>query len=255
MLLKKSRQVANLPSDSIVEERSAVSGSVGFSGGLSRKIKSIKFDGAKHLSLTVLEKMTSKSRIMFLKLEALFAGWSNNIRSKRQSRTQANVSSQTGKGSEIAKGNDIIKKLQEYKLSQRDKSNQLNRREEEIVIQSEKLVAAEEVKTGSNEQIKIISAKRTALNEERVAKPIISDNVTVPRRRTEIKDRLEELLIERIAVNPKDIEAYERLGEYYMEIKSYIDAKECFKQVIKLNPSDRNAKYRMKRLENILART
>jgi len=39
------------------------------------------------------------------------------------------------------------------------------------------------------------------------------------------------------------------LGEYYMEIKSYTDAKECLKQVLKLNPSDRNAKYKMRRLE------
>ncbi len=68
-----------------------------------------------------------------------------------------------------------------------------------------------------------------------------------------MKDRLEELLIERIAANPKDLEAYERLGQYYMEIKGYTDAKECFKQVIKLDPGNRNAKYRLKRLETLLA--
>ena len=101
--------------------------------------------------------------------------------------------------------------------------------------------------------------KKQYLNKEETeeeVRPMISDEVVSPQLKikAETKDRLEELLIERIAINPKDTEAYERLGEYYMEIKNYEFAKECFKQVMKLNPLNKNVKYRMKRLENLLSK-
>jgi len=87
---------------------------------------------------------------------------------------------------------------------------------------------------------------------EEAVKPIISAEISRPRARAEMKDRLEDLLIERIAANPKDSEAYERLGEYYMEIDSLVDAKECFKQVLKLDPKNADVKYRMRRLETMM---
>jgi tetratricopeptide (TPR) repeat protein len=68
------------------------------------------------------------------------------------------------------------------------------------------------------------------------------------------KDLFEKILIDRIATNPKDIEAYERLGEYYLEIESWGDAKECFKQVLKLNPRNMNVKIKMRKLERLLAK-
>lgn len=75
-----------------------------------------------------------------------------------------------------------------------------------------------------------------------------------PEKAAEKKDLFEKILIERIAANPKDIEAYERLGEYYMEIENWNYAKECFKQVIKLNPLNRNVKTKMRQLEKTLGR-
>lgn len=88
--------------------------------------------------------------------------------------------------------------------------------------------------------------------EEKVFRPIISDEVVSPRDRTEMKDRLEDLLVDRIASDPRDVEAYERLAEYYFEVGNYIDAKECYKQVIKLDPKNRNVRYKMRRLERII---
>jgi len=88
--------------------------------------------------------------------------------------------------------------------------------------------------------------------EEKIIRPIISDQVVSPHGRTEIKDRLEDLLIDRIAADPRDVEAYERLAEYYFEVGNYVDAKECYKQVIKLDPKNRNVRYKMRRLERII---
>jgi len=242
MLLKKSSQVADLPFEDEPEDGRR---KPGLTGAIGRRVKNIRLDGTKQLLLRILEKITSKTRIIFLKLESRFALWSNDIRSKRQAREQKSVLRREAKNSEIAEKSDIIEKLRDYKLGKRD-----NRTAEKVAAE-ERTTAAEEINVDRDRKEKIISAKPA---EERVAKPMISDKVVAPRRRAEMKDRLEELLIERIAVNPKDIEAYERLGEYYMEIKSYTDAKECIKQVLKLNPSDRNAKYKMRRLENILAK-
>ncbi len=88
--------------------------------------------------------------------------------------------------------------------------------------------------------------------EEKEIRPMISETVVSPRSKSEIKDMLEDVLIERIAVNPKDVEAYERLGEYYIEIGNYEHAKECVKQVIKLSPRNKDAKNKLRRLERII---
>jgi tetratricopeptide (TPR) repeat protein len=98
----------------------------------------------------------------------------------------------------------------------------------------------------------VLDEQASADQEEKIIKPMVSDRVVNPSSRAEMKDRLEGLLIERIAANPKDVEAYERLGEYYMEIDSLNDAKECFKQVLKLDPKNRNVKYRMRILETMI---
>jgi len=66
------------------------------------------------------------------------------------------------------------------------------------------------------------------------------------------KEQLEALLIERIVTNPKDVEAYERLGDYYLEQESFADAKECYRQVLKLSPVNRLVKIKIRRLERVL---
>ena len=63
----------------------------------------------------------------------------------------------------------------------------------------------------------------------------------------------EEELIARIATNPKDYTAYEALGDFYMERGSIQDAKECYKQVLKLSPVQRLVKIKIRRLERLLS--
>ena len=63
---------------------------------------------------------------------------------------------------------------------------------------------------------------------------------------------MEEVLIKRIAINPKDIEAYERLGDYYLEGENYQDSKECFKQVLKLSPTHHKARLKIRKLEKLI---
>lgn len=225
-LMKKSDKVSRLSIEEIIreeEERKIMMEDAGFFQKITLKIKGAKRDDFKHVILALLEKITRKSRVVFLKLESKFGGWSANIREKRKARTEKQMLVENSR-----KDESTIQKLKEYKLEKKE--------EAEI-------------------EMKKPAFEKSALNkieEEKIIKPIISEKVARPHK-AEMRDRLEELLIERIAANPKDLEAYERLGQYYMEIKSYTDAKECFKQVIKLDPGNRNAKYRLKRLETLLA--
>ena len=67
-------------------------------------------------------------------------------------------------------------------------------------------------------------------------------------------DFFERQMVEKIAANPKDISLYKKLGEYYWELKNFDYAKECFKQVMKINPRDKNVKQKMKEIEKFLTK-
>jgi tetratricopeptide (TPR) repeat protein len=62
----------------------------------------------------------------------------------------------------------------------------------------------------------------------------------------------EEDFIAAIAKNPKDGEAYEKLGDYYMDNGNIKDAKECYRQVLRLSPANREVKMKIRRLEKML---
>ena len=190
----------------------------------------------KQVSLVLLEKTVKRSRIVFLKLENKLKNLGEGIRKKRSARLEDKLENErltqreseseknapTAKESEALDG--IIDKIGKYSPEKKDIRERLGLR-----------------RRATQEDV-----------EEKFFRPIISDHVVVPKRRRETKSRLEELLIERIAANPKDIEAYERLGEYYLEVKNLEHSKECFKQVLRLNPTNRNARYKIRKLEKIL---
>ncbi|QQS16116.1 MAG: tetratricopeptide repeat protein [Candidatus Moraniibacteriota bacterium] len=82
----------------------------------------------------------------------------------------------------------------------------------------------------------------------RTASPSREIEPTVPQK----KEQLEDILVERISLNPRDIEAYERLGDYYLEQQNLVDAKECYRQVLKLSPAYRLVKIKIRKLERLL---
>lgn len=93
-----------------------------------------------------------------------------------------------------------------------------------------------------------ISSRRAVSSREgmpEASEEMLADAVTP-------KNQLEEILIERISMNPRDIEAYERLGDYYLEQDNLTDAKECYRQVLKLSPAYRLVKIKIRRLERLL---
>ena len=175
----------------------------------------------KRRSLLFLEKLTRKFKVLFLKLENVFTLWNESIKRKRKDHMI-----ERGESLEQKDTKNILEKMKEYRLNQE--------REGRI-------------------EVRPIDVEPVA--REIYERPMISERVVKPEsKKAEIKNHLEKILIDRIAANPKDTEAYERLGEYYFEIENYNHAKECFKQVIKLNPANEEAKNRMRKLERLLAR-
>jgi tetratricopeptide (TPR) repeat protein len=63
---------------------------------------------------------------------------------------------------------------------------------------------------------------------------------------------MEKRYIDRIVANSKDIEAYKKLGDLYVDMRNYEDALEAFQYVLKLKPNDTMASRRVKDISNRL---
>jgi len=89
--------------------------------------------------------------------------------------------------------------------------------------------------------------------DEIAPRPMLREKVvhpeTVPGRRTE--SPREETLIARIVENPRDAAAYEELGDCYFAAQNFQDAKECYRQALKLHPTNRAVKIKIRRLEKV----
>ena len=173
-----------------------------FRKNVLRRIKNIDYSRFNQFFLRLLEKITSKFKIISLKFHNITDKWFHSIKRKRE----------------------INGSNKETKEPPADKKDDVEKEKPVPVIIEE---------------------------EEKIAPPMVSAKATKPESKTIVKNEFERLLIERIAVNPKDIEAYERLGDYYMEQENSKDAIECYEQVLRLNPGHYQAKIRLKRLHRI----
>jgi len=92
--------------------------------------------------------------------------------------------------------------------------------------------------------------------KEFAPRPTVSEVLTQPeeKKRASVSVR-EEQLIARIAKDPKDFTAYEELGDHYLDTGNIKDAKECYRQVLKLSPVHRLVKIKIRRLEKLLTRS
>lgn len=134
-------------------------------------------------------------------------------------------------------------KREPMEISEEDRFNDLNITDDNIAI------------TENTPQ------ERTAKNS-RIMREIdyVHEEVTVRRKPEIIPKRVtrepvpedkvkEDALVHRIAENPRDIEAYREIGDYYLAIGNIKDAKESFKMVLKLRPRDLKAKSSLREIE------
>ncbi len=118
---------------------------------------------------------------------------------------------------------------------------------------AEKVENAENTKLEDNE---VVFARKSKMNK---VAPMVRREATMPQKKFEneqqqTKEKMEDVLIKRIAMNPRDIEAYERLGDYYSDQENAKDALECYRQVLKLSPAHYKVKLKIRKLERLLTK-
>jgi len=94
-------------------------------------------------------------------------------------------------------------------------------------------------------------AKKSAESEP-VPEPVLRKTVMHPeqsRPRLVKKDPREDELITRIAESPRDALAYEELGDLYLTAENMQDAKACYRQALKLHPTNRAVKLKIRKVE------
>jgi tetratricopeptide (TPR) repeat protein len=190
---------------------------------LRKKERFFSISRISRTALYFVEKATQSFKILFLKFYNLFNKWSHFAKEKRRKNGFVKSESfhqQAGEGKEAE--DVFVKKVEEMKIDENKKTIAVSFSKEEIM--------------------------------EGEGRPMVSEVATQPEYFVASKNKFEEILIERIAADPRDLEAYERLGDYYMERRGYQDAKECYKQVLKLSPINRKARIKMRKLERILGR-
>lgn len=174
----------------------------------------------------LLERLTQKMKLFSLRMHNASNSWFHSVKNKREKMNL--VEKKSFLEAAVIDKEDVQIKVEE------DLSNLKNKNSETFVAKETKI---------DNFSIKkgIVRGKKfvSEIRKSKITKPIE-------------KNRLEDALIKRIAVNPKDIEAYERLGDYYSDTKNFKDAIECYKQVIKLSPRNLKVKIKLKNLERIL---
>lgn len=179
------------------------------------------------LALKILEKLIQRFKLYSLKFHNCCQNWFQSIKRKREEQTRFGLIppgfSGTGESGRAGK-------------------------EEPVAAARKK----EKIKPEAISEAGRVSRAGIVRTEEIRMSPMVSKKVVLPEQQVVVKDRLEEALIERITSSPSDIEAYERLGDYYIEQGNYGEALECFRHVLKLSPIHRKAKIRVKRLEKML---
>jgi TolA-binding protein len=189
-------------------------------------------------SLAFLEKTMQRLKLVFLKSYNQFDAWMRSVRSRKEERQERIETIEEAREEADAKEELEMehRKIQAEVLAA--KKAQAEAAAEELSARGGSAFGGRE-KAPKTEEIKVV--------------PMVSKKVVQPEIRRKKKSHLEEALIERIALSPRDIEAYERLGDYYVEQKNNEDALECFRQVLKLSPGNHKAKLMVKKMEkNVL---
>ncbi|MDD5651998.1 MAG: tetratricopeptide repeat protein [Candidatus Moranbacteria bacterium] len=169
--------------------------------------------GVKAKSLNLLEKITHLFKVFALK----FHNWNENkLRALRKKKNEVDIARE--------------------KFSKEEESKRIT------IPVSRKI----DIQVDKKEQDEMMSKKRERKRRFfGIGGAMISGKVVHP---DSVKKGLEEALIERIASDPRDIEAYERLGDYYMSRNNLTDAQECYKQVLKLNPQSLSVRNKLSRI-------
>ncbi|MGK2849207.1 MAG: tetratricopeptide repeat protein [Minisyncoccota bacterium] len=207
--------------------------------------------------LYVLEKMMYRFKVLSLRMHNVLNVWIQSLKTKRGNTLSVEkevLSQDTNEAVSFRTVHFESQKNNEHITETSDTFNAQSVRSEAMLRQREKsnLPAYFSGQTLSR------SKKHQGRENESTIRPMISEKVTHPeisltQQRVSKQHLQEDDLIARIAINPKDLTAYESLGDYYFEQGNIKDAKECYRQVLKLSPVHRVVKIKIRRIERLLS--
>ncbi|MFH0930125.1 MAG: hypothetical protein V1814_02625 [Candidatus Moraniibacteriota bacterium] len=183
-------------------------------------------DRLKSIGKTILhltEKLLVLARISFKKIEQIVSSWAIRLKAKRSGR-----------------------KMEDISLEKTSFEEKLDAPEANVKIVQE-ITESNDIYAGLDQG----GEKITYVNSEVISRRKIQDEPVVILKKEPLPENKvqEAALIYRIAENPKDLEAYREIGDYYMGIGNIKDAKESFKMVLKLRPRDLKAKSSLREIE------
>ena len=191
--------------------------------------------------LKILERLMQKTKLFSLKFHNTSNEWFHSIKKKREEH-RMNLEKQ--------------KEAMKEEMEKIKESKYLKEKEEKFMPKNspETEDFFPQMQNHSQEEIPVILRKPRDRAENF---QMVSEKVTKPEKKavvTKVKNKLEDTLIKRIAINPRDIEAYERLGDYYIEQDNLPDALECYRQVLRLSPVHHKAKIKISKIERVISR-
>jgi tetratricopeptide (TPR) repeat protein len=211
--------------------------------------KTTHFRGIKEWGLRLLEKFAQRSKNRSLKMHNSLHNWLQSIRASRK---------KVAGEKKQEEAYEEAREEEEYSFQEERQvvEQQVDSIEERVPQEDTKKSAfaiplMRRHKRDAEERAALSTEQKTVVSE----RPMVSTKATLPenKKRSGKGGSPEEEMIGRIATNPKDFEAYEALGDFYMENGNIKDAKECYRQVLKLSPVQRMVKIKIRRLEKLLS--
>lgn len=193
------------------------------------------FSAMGHFGLKMLERLMQRMKLFSLKFHNASNDWFHSIKKKREEQKAKHEQQNKLLAEKLEGESEMQSKVREKTMP--DSSE----------VQPKIVIA-------SQTEAPMISRRARVLAD---SFQMVSKKVTRPESKnvvTKAKSKLEDALIKRIAINPRDIEAYERLGDYYLEQDNMSDALECYRQVLRLSPVHYKAKSKIRRIERILGK-
>lgn len=226
--------------------------------GLQEEAKQkTSFPRVKTFFLRILEKMAYSFKVKSLKAHNSLHNLTHSIKEK-QRRFQTKVSEEESSEQKQDNGQPVKSKASFWRRYKKDKEDVgkeeiiLTASQEEIVLETPIARKRKKILNVESEIVQSVAPEELSP----ILRPMVSEMATRPEKErvvTREQSLREAELISRISGNPKDFAAYEELGDYYLEIGNVKDAKECYRQVLKLSPAERMVRIKIRRLEKILA--
>ncbi|MBU2037091.1 hypothetical protein KJ866_02750 [Patescibacteria group bacterium] len=229
IIFRKVSTLAKLSDDSYP----ALNGKI--SEGIKTRLRGIKYSNFFPLILSGLEKNLRKFRLLVLKVDNLFVGWIKRARDKSDTWTIRSRAWMEHRRLKKKEETQLLEKLDKVEISE-----SLEKIHEEV---------AKDEDLAFKEKVEIVNS----VEEEKVIEPVISEVVDQQPEEEEILTVSEEekKYIDAIAQNPKDVESYRVLCDIYVNQQSYSDARACFRQVLKLDPTDETTKAKLERIKGL----